>query len=176
LIHRLTKPQKHKNTTTNKHKRKQTTKKPRNSLSNPKPTRGNKMLRTPIVSRKTFEKAVKTLEQKIGEMEEELEKLREHKAERFELEKLQRIALHLTQTDYNLLKLLANHKKMDVQRLAQNLGEASTQYILKRVERLCQMGYLKPCTTNEKPTPTTSYTLTQNMLTLLQTETNQKQG
>lgn len=134
------------------------------------------MLQTPIVSRKTFEKAVKTLEQKIARMEEELEKLKEHKAERFELEKLQRIALHLTQTDYNLLKLLANHKKMDIQRLAQNLGEADTQYTLKRVERLCQMGYLKPCTPNNKPTPTTSYTLTQNTLTLLQPETRDKKG
>lgn len=95
-------------------------------------------------------KNIKLLENRISEMLDEIKRIEDAKADRMELEKVRRIAFGLNPTDLKILESLKGERELSLDEISEEIMGLEKNYILSRINRLIELGYIEKTKEKEK--------------------------
>ncbi|OYT64743.1 hypothetical protein B6U74_04885 [Candidatus Bathyarchaeota archaeon ex4484_205] len=95
-------------------------------------------------------KNIKLLENRISEILDEIKRIEDAKADRMELEKVRRIAFGLNPTDLKILESLKGERELSLDEISEEIMGLEKNYILSRINRLIDLGYIEKTKEKEK--------------------------
>jgi len=95
-------------------------------------------------------KNIRLLENRISEILDEIKRIEDAKADRMELEKVRRIAFGLNPTDLKILESLKGERELSLDEISEEIMGLEKNYILSRINRLIDLGYIEKTKEKEK--------------------------